>query len=132
MIEAGTVATFVLLLDSDTIVPLAGAAALRFTVPVEALPPVTVVGFTATDCSTTEPVPVELAGETVSVADCVTPFNNALIVTGVDADTAVVVTLNAALVEPAATVTEAGTGATAVSPLESETTSPAAGAACSM
>ena len=42
---AGTVASEMELLDSVTMVPLAGAAALKVTVPVEVLPPVTVVGF---------------------------------------------------------------------------------------
>ena len=45
---AGTVAA-VLLLDSVTVAPPVGAAPLRVTVPVEGLPPVTLVGFTATE-----------------------------------------------------------------------------------
>src|SRR6266849_6723943 len=46
---AGTVAAAVLLLDSVTVAPPAGAAPLKVTVPVEELPPVTLVGLTATD-----------------------------------------------------------------------------------
>src|SRR2546425_13319811 len=42
---AGTVAAPVLLLDSETTAPPLGAAALSVTVPVEALPPVTVDGL---------------------------------------------------------------------------------------
>ena len=38
----GTVATLVLLLESLTVVPVAGAAPLRATVPVDQLPPTTV------------------------------------------------------------------------------------------
>ena len=53
----------------------------------------------------------------------------AVIVTGVDAVTALVVTVNVALVLPAATVTLDGTAATAGLPLESDTTVPPAGAA---
>src|SRR5207245_8254058 len=46
---AGTVAATVLLLESVTAAPPAGAAPLRVTVPVEELPPVTLVGLSATD-----------------------------------------------------------------------------------
>lgn len=41
----GTVATFVLLLESWTVIPAEGAALLRVTVPVDWLPPTTVDGF---------------------------------------------------------------------------------------
>ena len=44
---AGTVAAEVLLLDSETTAPPAGAGALRVTVPVEVLPPTTLVGLNA-------------------------------------------------------------------------------------
>jgi hypothetical protein len=46
---AGVLATLVLLLESATVAPPAGAAALNVTVPVEELPPVTVVGFNESD-----------------------------------------------------------------------------------
>src|SRR5258705_218130 len=42
----GTVAAAVLLLESATVAPPAGAAPLSVTVPVEEFPPVTLVGFT--------------------------------------------------------------------------------------
>jgi len=45
----GTVATDVLLLPSATTAPPAGAAAFRVTVPVEGLPPSTLVGFRLTE-----------------------------------------------------------------------------------
>src|SRR5438128_1625051 len=45
----GVRATLVLLLESATVAPPAGAAALRVTVPVEEFPPVTLVGFSVSD-----------------------------------------------------------------------------------
>ena len=45
---AGTPAAAVLLLESVTSAPPGGAAAVKVAVPVEALPPTTVVGFTDT------------------------------------------------------------------------------------
>ena len=45
----GTVATAVLLLDSVTTAPPLGAAALKVTVPVDEMPPTTVVGLTVTE-----------------------------------------------------------------------------------
>src|SRR5439155_6547402 len=50
----GTVAMPVLLLDSVTTAPPLGAAALKVTVPVEELPPTTVVGLTVTEESVGE------------------------------------------------------------------------------
>jgi hypothetical protein len=49
----GTPATDVLLLERVTTTPPVGAAPLRVTVPVEGLPPVTVVGFRDTELRTT-------------------------------------------------------------------------------
>jgi hypothetical protein len=60
---AGTCAAVVLLLVRVTVAPPVGAAPLNVTVPLEELPPVTVVGLTATDDKDT----VE-AGFTVRVA----------------------------------------------------------------
>jgi hypothetical protein len=62
---AGTVATFVLLLESVTAAPPAGATPLKVTVPCEDTPPVTLVGLRASDASVTAPVE---PGVTVSVA----------------------------------------------------------------
>jgi hypothetical protein len=58
---AGTVATAVLLVVSVTTAPPAGAGPLNVTVPVEEVPPVTIVGFRLTELGTgSEPVPVRL------------------------------------------------------------------------
>ena len=61
----GTVAAFVLLLESDTSAPPEGAAALSVTVPCEELPPVTLEGFNVRDESTAED---EAVGVGVKVA----------------------------------------------------------------
>jgi len=60
---AGTCAAVVLLLVRDTVAPPLGAAPLSVTVPVDELPPVTLVGFTETEDRDTD-----AAGFTVSVA----------------------------------------------------------------
>jgi hypothetical protein len=60
---AGTVAA-VLLLDSETASPPAGAVAVRVTVPCAAVPPVTLVGFT----DTAESAAGVAGGVTVSAA----------------------------------------------------------------
>ena len=111
---AGTVTfagteTAVLLLDSATAHPPAGAAVVRRTVPCEAVPPVTVVGLTDTVESDVDGV----ADVTVSVALAVAPSYVALMVAGVDAVTLVVLIEKVPLVDPAGTVTLAGTVAAA-------------------
>jgi hypothetical protein len=60
---AGTCAAVVLLLDSDTLAPPVGAAALNVTVTVDEVPPVTLVGFRETEDNDTAST-----GFTVSVA----------------------------------------------------------------
>ena len=64
---AGTLATDVLLLDSDTTAPPAGAGPLSVTVPVEGLPPTTLDGFTPHELNPTA------TGVTVRGAVRVTP-----------------------------------------------------------
>src|SRR2546425_3469883 len=88
---AGTVAA-VLSLDSVTCAPPAGAGPSSVAVPVELLPPVTVVGLTASEERRTG------CGFTVRVAGRVTPLYKAEMVTGVDAATVLVVTVNVVLV----------------------------------
>ena len=95
-----------LLLESATCAPPAGAAALSVTVPVEEFPPVTVVGFSVKE----ERVGGGGgAGVTVSEADLLAPLYVPEMLTVVDAATALVLTVNVALVAPAATVTLEGT-----------------------
>ena len=57
---AGTVAAAVLLLDSVTTAPAAGAGPFNVTVPVDGVPPITVVGLKLTE--------VNVAAVTVRVA----------------------------------------------------------------
>ena len=66
----GTVAAAVLLLESATVAPPAGAAPLSVTVPVEEFPPVTLVGFSPSEARVGGG---GAAGATVSAADLVTP-----------------------------------------------------------
>src|SRR5687768_13697046 len=87
---AGTVATVGLLLARVTVTPPAGAAADSVTVPVEGLPPATLVGFSVAEARV-GPV-TGAAGVTVRVTGVEAPPRVAVIVTGVSAVTAVVVT----------------------------------------
>ena len=64
----GTFARVELLLASVTTVPLAGAAFVRVTIPLEFTPPTAVDGLSVSDAST-----AGVGGLTVSVADFVTP-----------------------------------------------------------
>ena len=98
--DAGTVA-LVLLEDKATDVPPLGAGPLKVTVPVEGLPPMTDVGLSLRLNSP--------GGLMVRVAVWFTPLKLPVIVALVVAETAVVVTVKVPLVEPAATVTDAGT-----------------------
>ncbi len=107
-----------LLLESSTCAPPVSAGPLNVTVPVEGDPPVTLVGF-----SVTEERVGRACGSTVSEAVLVTPAYDAEIVTGVDAVTALVLTVNVALLAPAAIVTLADTLAAPLL-LESSTCAP--------
>src|SRR5207237_6322375 len=118
---AGTLATAGLLLESATTTPSLGAGPLRAMVPVEELPPVALEGFSANTA--------KIGGRTVNVAVCVTPLKEAEIVIEAGVETAVVTTLNDALVPPAGTVTEGGTLATAGLLLASEIVVPPTDAA---
>ncbi len=121
---AGTLATVVLLLDSATMAPPLGAAAVNVTVPVLPPPPTTLVGLTVTD----DKVGAAGTGLTVSTAVRVTPPKVPEIDNAVVAVTLVVVIEKVALVAPAAMVTLAGTVATAVLALLRPTTAPPVGA----
>ena len=121
---AGTLATVALLLDSVTTAPPAGAAVVKVTVPVLAVPPATLVGVTVNK----DKLDAAGGGLTVNTAVRVTPAKVAEIVTGVEAVTAVVVMVKVALVAPAATVTLAGAAATVALALLRLTTAPPVGA----
>ena len=100
---AGTVAAAVLLLDRVTVLsaPLPPAGAFRVTVAVEfRTPPTTVVGFRVIDAT--------CGGLTVKLAVLVTPLSFAVRVPVAVAPREEVVTVKFALVEPAGTVTLAG------------------------
>ncbi len=117
--EAGTVAEVELLLRA-TVRPPVGAAALMDAVPVEEVPPVTLVGARFR--------PVRVGAVMVKVAVAEAPFAVAVIVELVLLATPVVVTEKVPLVAPAATVIEAGTVAE-VELLLRETANPPVGAA---
>jgi hypothetical protein len=96
-----------LLLDKLTTKPPAGATLESVTVPVEGAPPITLVGLSET---------FERAGGLmVRVAVCVTAPAVAVIVAVVAVPTAMVDTVNVAVVAPWATVTLAGTLAAVLS-----------------
>ena len=105
MTVAGTVTTLVFALESETAAPPAGASPLKVTFPVDELPPTTAFGLKLSEIGT--------GAATVNVPVLVTPPAVAETTTSVDVATGVVVTVKVALVAPAATVTLAGTAATA-------------------
>jgi hypothetical protein len=117
--EPRTVAAL-LLLARLTVMPAVGAAVPREMVPVEVFPPTTEVGLRVNE--------IKAGGSMVSDAVWVTPFKLPLIVAVVGAATEVVFTTNVWCVEPAGTVTEAGTVADNWL-LDNETTIPPTGAA---
>ena len=98
--EAGTCATSRLLLLSATVAPVEGAFPSRVTVPIEDVPPVTVLGF---NVSALRPAAVTV-NETLRVLTY-TP----VIVTAVEDETPLVEIVNVVLIDPAGTVTLAGT-----------------------
>lgn len=120
VICAESVAEAVSLLVTEIVAPPVGAAPVRYTVPSELAPPVTVDGLRVTA--------VTVGGAIVKVPDTPLPWNDAVTVTAVDAATGDVPTENVAVVAPAATVTLVGTVALAAFP-ERVTTVPPAGAA---
>ena len=116
-----------LLLERTTIAPPVGAALVRVTVPVEdSSPPITLEGLSLNEARASGG---RGTGVTVSEADLVTPPEAPEMLTVVDASTALVLTVNVALVAPATTVTLDGVLATFVLLLESVTTAPPEGAA---
>jgi hypothetical protein len=121
----GTVTTPVLLLERETRAPPLGAGALSVTVPEEGDPPTTLVGLSVSDVRVG---PGGGCGVTVREAVCVKLPLDAEIVTGIDLAEAMVVTWNAALAAPGATVTLGGTVATEVLLLDRATTVPPLGA----
>ena len=116
----GGVATGELELARVTEIPALGAGPVNVIVPVEPVPPVTLVGESVSESA--------VGASTVSVADFVTP-SVAEIVTGVLGATGFVWMLNIADVIPAETVTFAGGEATAELPVVSVTEIPPLGAA---
>src|SRR5262249_7226949 len=120
---AGTLATVALLLDSATLAPPLGAAVVNVTVPVAEVPPTTLVGLAVT----ADKLGPAAAGLTVSTAVRETPPKVPEIVSAVEAVGVLVVMGKVALVVPAATVTLAGTAATAELELLRLTTAPPVG-----
>jgi hypothetical protein len=116
---AGTCAAAALLLERVTTTPPAGARPFRVTVPVEEVPPITTLGVRVTE--------LNAAAKTFNVAAFVEPYVPE-IANAVLAATALVITVKVVVVAPAATVTPAGTSATAVLLLDRVTTAPPAGA----
>ena len=105
----------------DTNAPPGGAGEFRVTLPVVDTPPMTFAGENVTDFAT--------IGCTVKVEAIELPLKLAWIVTGVLAATSVVVIENSGeAFTPAATVTLAGTAATAGFELDSDTKTPPVGA----
>ncbi len=86
---------------SETVIPPAPAGPLKLTVPVEGLPPITVVGAIER--------PASEAAVTVRFADLLEPDSVAVTVAFVLALTAAVLTVNVAIDAPDGTVTEGGT-----------------------
>jgi hypothetical protein len=118
--EAGTIAAAVLPLARETTTPAVGAGPFKVTVPVELVPPITVVGL--------RPRLDNTGALTVRIACLVLPAYDAVITGDVFDATGDVVIGKAALVCPDRTVTLAGATAAGLL-LVRLTTMPAAGAA---
>src|ERR1700693_1952701 len=99
----GTEAAVGVSLESVTESPAAGAGPLRFTVPVEPAPAATVAGESERE--------VNAGGFTVRTAVFEVPPKVAVMVAEVVVPRRTVVTVKVAVLEPAATLTEAGTEA---------------------
>ena len=97
--DAGTVA-FVLFEDSVTVIPPEGAAPVIVTVPVEAIVPVTVVGFRVT---------LLMAGGATTSCAVAVPLRVPVMVAYALFVTGNVLIVNVALLLPDGTVTDAGT-----------------------
>jgi len=99
MTDLGTDAAF-RLEESETLMPATGAGPLSVTTPADDMPPSTVGGFSTSETS--------VGGVTVSVADDLAPFSTAVTGTLVEAATGLADAENVIVLDPAATVTEAG------------------------
>jgi hypothetical protein len=104
--DVGTVAAEVLLDIKATETPPVGAADPSVTVPVEVVPPTTVVGFRVTELTD--------GALTVRLAEAVVVPVVAVIANVAFVETAEVEAVNVAVLEPARTVTDVGTVAAAV------------------
>jgi hypothetical protein len=100
----GTVAMDRLLLVSGTEMPSLGATPFSFTVPVQVAPPTTVLGLIDSK--------LNAGAATVKVVDSTESPLLAVMVTGVEDATGMVITLKVTLVAPAGTVMLEGTAAT--------------------
>ena len=111
MTLAGTLATHGLLVESATVAPPFGAAALSVTVPVDDCPPATVLGFSVNEASAESPGGGGGGGSVVmfSVADFEIPCQLPLMVIVAAQPVATVVTVKFADVCPAGIVTDEGT-----------------------
>jgi len=116
-----TVNAFVLSLTKVTVRPAAGAGPFKFTVPIELLPPVTVLGLNEND--------EMMAGSTTKVPFALLEPSVAVTVTGSAMATPVVVAVKVVDVFVAGTITLAGTMTTEGVPLTKVTVIPPAGAA---
>jgi hypothetical protein len=122
---AGTVTTEALPLDNETRAPPLGAGPLSVSVPKDGDPPTTLLGLKLSDVRVG---PAAGCGVTAREAVSVSPEVEAEMVAVVELVVAMVATWNAAVVLPAGMVTLAGTVATEVLLLDSESATPPLGA----